>query len=123
MIYLKKKEKGVFYFAKIKGKEISTEEELSKCIPKILNDISWKKSMRWSNYNLAWGRPLRSILAIFNNKKLKFKYEHLESVNFTVLEEQKIIQKKIKNFDEYQNFLKKKRDYFRPHRKKKIYFK
>ena len=108
-LFEKKIEKGVFYFAKIKGKEISTEEELSKCIPKILNDISWKKSMRWSDYNLAWGRPLRSILAIFNNKKLKFKYEHLESVNFTVLEEHgEIIQKKIQNFDEYQNFLKKK---------------
>jgi len=62
--------------------------------------------MRWSNYNLTWGRPLRSILAIFNNKKLKFKFEHLESVNFTVLEEHgEIIQKKIQTFDEYQNFL------------------
>ena len=76
-------DKGNFYFAKIKGREIRTEDELIKSIPKCLNGISWKKSMRWSNYDLNWGRPLRSILAIFNKKHLKFKYAHLESVNFT----------------------------------------
>ena len=42
--------------------------------------------MKWSDYNLAWGRPLRSILAIFDKKKLSFKYTHLETVNFTILE-------------------------------------
>ena len=35
--------------------------------------------MRWSNHDLMWGRPLRSILAIFNNKLLKFDYHHLSS--------------------------------------------
>ena len=60
-LYKKELEKGTFYFAKIKGKEINTEDELTKIIPKSLNGISWKKSMRWSDHNLNWGRPLRSI--------------------------------------------------------------
>ena len=90
---------------KLKGREIRTEDELIKIIPKSLNEISWKKSMKWSNYDLNWGRPLRSILSIFNKKHLKFKYAHLESVNFTVLEEDaEIKQKKIKDFDQYENF-------------------
>jgi len=106
-LYEKKLEKGDFYFAKIKGKEINTEDDLTKSIPKSLNGISWKKSMKWSSYDLSWGRPLRSILAIFNKKHLKFKYGHLETVNFTLLEEDtEIKQKKIKDFKEYKGVLK-----------------
>tara|TARA_B100000945_G_scaffold314937_1_gene313313 strand:- start:547 stop:2601 length:2055 start_codon:yes stop_codon:yes gene_type:complete len=107
-LYEKKLEKGTFYFAKIKGKEINTEEELVKLIPKSLNGISWKKSMKWSDYSLSWGRPLRSILSIFNNKHLKFGYKHLETVNFTILEEDtEVKQKRIKDFRDYQEFLNK----------------
>mgnify|MGYP003320194898 CR=1 FL=1 len=36
-------EKGTFYFAKVKGKEISTDKELEKIIPQTLKDINWKK--------------------------------------------------------------------------------
>ncbi len=105
-IYKKKLDKGTFYFAKIKGKEIDTADELTKIIPKSLNEISWKKSMKWSNYDLNWGRPLRSILTIFDNKHIKFKYAHLETVNFMVVEEDsEIKQKKINSFKEYNEFL------------------
>ena len=107
-LYKKELEKGTFYFAKIKGKEINTEDELTKIIPKSLNGISWKKSMKWSDYELSWGRPLRFILSVFDQKHLKFKYSHLETVNFTVIEEDtEIKQKKIKDFQEYQEFLKR----------------
>ena len=108
-LFEKKLDKGSFYFAKLKGREIKSEDELLKLIPKILNEISWKKSMKWSNHDLSWGRPLRSILALFDNKVLKFKYGHLETVNFTYIEENSDVnQKKIKNFNEYTDFLRKK---------------
>ena len=107
-LFEKKLDKGSFYFAKIKGSEIKTHDELAKSIPKILKEISWKKSMKWSDYDLNWGRPLRSILAIFDKKTLNFSYEHLTTVNFTLLEEYgEIKQKRIQDFFEYQNFLKK----------------
>ena len=106
-LYKKKLEKGIFYFAKIKGREINTGDELARCIPKFLNEISWKKSMKWSNHELNWGRPLRSILAIFDKKPLKFNFAHLKTVNFTLIEEHgEIKQKIIKEFDEYHKFLK-----------------
>ena len=106
-LYEKKTEKGNFHFVKIKGKEINSEEELIKCILKSLNEISWKKSMKWSDYEMSWGRPLRSILAIFGNKVLKFNYQHLETSNFTQIEENySITQKKISNFSEYNKILK-----------------
>ena len=104
----KKTEKGNFYFAKIKGREINTENELAKLIPLTLKDISWKKSMKWSDFELNWGRPLISILAIFNEKLLKFKFAHLETVNFTMLEtEEQIKQIKVKSFYDYKNLLRK----------------
>ena len=106
-LYEKKTEKGLFYFAKIKGKEINTEDELAKSLPKIFDKISWKKSMKWSDYDLNWGRPLRSIMAIFDEKLLKFNYAHFKTVNFTFIEEfGEIKQKKIKDFSEYLRFLK-----------------
>ena len=106
-LYEKKTEKGNFYFIKIKSKEINSEDELIKCILKSISSISWKKSMKWSDYELNWGRPLRSILAIFGNKVLNFKYEHLETSNFTYIEENSSLnQKKVYNFSEYKNILK-----------------
>ncbi len=106
-LYEKKLDKGTFYFTKLKGKEINTEDELVKIVPKSLSKISWKKSMKWSDHDLNWGRPLRSIMSIFDKKHLKFKYAHLESVNFTLIEEDTDIkQKKIKDFDEYLKLLK-----------------
>ena len=105
-LYEKKLEKGTFYFVKLKGKEINTEDELIKIIPKSLNAISWKKSMKWSDHDLSWGRPLRSILSIFDKKHFKFKYAHLDTVNFTLIEEDsETKQKKIKDFEEYLKFL------------------
>ena len=64
--------------------------------------------MKWADYDLNWGRPLRSILAIFDKKTLKFKYAHLETVNFTNIEEYgETKQKKVKDFDDYRDFLRK----------------
>ena len=106
-LYEKKTDKGNFHFVKIKGKEINSEEELIKCILKTLSEISWKKSMKWSDYEMSWGRPLRSILAIFGTKVLKFNYQHLETSNFTQIEENySLTQKKINNFSEYNKILK-----------------
>ena len=67
-LYEKETEKGNFFFFKTKSKKLYTHELLEEFVPKILNKIQWKKSMRWSNFNLNWGRPLKSILAIFDKK-------------------------------------------------------
>ena len=63
--------------------------------------------MKWSDYNLMWGRPLRSIFAKFNNKKLTFKFEHLDTTDEVIIEQDLNIKtKKIKDFKDYQSFLK-----------------
>ena len=67
-VYKKKIEKGDFYFAKTKSKKIDILKELESIIPESLQAYSWKKSMKWSTHNLAWARPLKSIISLFNSK-------------------------------------------------------
>ena len=63
--------------------------------------------MKWSDHNLMWGRPLRSIFAKFNNKKLTFKFEHLDTTDEVIIEQDLIIKtKKIKEFRDYLNVVK-----------------
>ena len=106
-LFEKNTDKGKFYFIKTREKNILVEDLLKEILLKSLASISWKKSMKWSDYNLMWGRPLRSILALFNNKKLSFKFDHLETTDNIILEQDLSSKsKKIKNFKDYNVFLK-----------------
>ena len=108
-IYKKKIEKGEFYFANTKPKVINILQELQHIVPSAMRDYSWKKSMKWSSYDLNWGRPLRSIIALFNNKVINFDYFHLQSNNLTFVDGTNgEIQKKISNFKSYLSILKSK---------------
>ena len=120
-LYEKETEKGSFFFFKTKSKKLYTHELLEEFVPKILNKIQWKKSMRWGDFSLNWGRPLKSILAIFNKKTLIFKFHHIQSSNLTFVdkdfEEKKI---KFSDFKKYKNFFKKKQIIIDPVERKKI---
>ena len=85
-IYKKNIEKGEFYFAETKPKVINILKELQLIIPETLQSYSWEKSMKWSIYDLSWGRPLKSIIALFNNKVINFDFFHLQSSNLTPVE-------------------------------------
>ena len=99
-IYIKNTDKGEFFFYKKPSRKIESEDVLKANIPNILENLAWKKSMKWGEHNLYWGRPLKSILAIFDNKPLKFKFHHLLSANSAYIdkdfeEKRKIFKKKI----------------------------
>ena len=49
----------------MKPKIISLLDEFELIIPEVLQSYSWKKSMKWADYDLSWGRPLKSVIAIF----------------------------------------------------------
>ena len=64
--------------------------------------------MKWGDFDLNWGRPLKSIMSIFDKKVINFEFHHLISSNSTFtdkdLEEKK---KPFKNFKEYEKFFEK----------------
>jgi glycyl-tRNA synthetase beta chain len=101
-------DKGEFYFFKTKLKKLNTHDLLEELVPSILHKIQWKKSMRWNDFSLNWGRPLKSILAIFDKKKLNFNFHHLTSSNSTFVDKEFEEKKKIFiDFQDYNIFFKK----------------
>ena len=107
-LFKNKIEKGEFYFFKTKSKKLNTNNLLEELIPLVLQKIQWKKSMKWGEFDLSWGRPLKSILAIFDKKKLTFNFHHIPSSNSTFIDKEFEEQKKIfTDFKEYFNFFKK----------------
>ena len=107
-IYKKNIDKGEFYFYKKPEKKIKTIDLLVENIPQILEKIPWKKSMKWGEFDLKWGRPLKSMLAVFDNTTLEFTYHHLKSSNSTFVDKEFEEKNKIfKNFKSYKNYFKK----------------
>jgi len=104
-LFIKKIEKGEFYFFKKPTSKTNTIDLLQEYTPLILDKLQWKKSMIWGNYNLSWARPLKSILAVFGNKSLDFKFHHLISSNTTFIDKEFEDKKKIfKTFKSYKDF-------------------
>ena len=107
-VYKKTTDKGEFFFYKKPSKKIKTVDLLNAQIPTILNKLSWKKSMKWGENDLYWGRPLKSILAIFDGQSLKFKFHHLISTNTTFIDKEFEEKKRsFKNFSSYLSYFKK----------------
>ena len=104
-LFKKTIEKGEFFFFKKSAKKINTINLLEEHTPLILDKLQWKKSMRWGDYNLSWARPLKSILATFGGKSLRFNFYHLKCSNTTFTDKEFEDKKKIfKDFKNYKDF-------------------
>jgi len=107
-LFKRKTEKGEFYFYKTKSKKLKIHDLLIEAIPKLLDNHQWKKSMKWGEFDLSWGRPLKLILSVFDKKIVNFEFHHITSSNSTYIDSNFEDKKKIfTDFKSYQNFLKK----------------
>ena len=107
-IYKKKIDKGEFYFFKTKKKKLKTLDILKEYLPRLIGDFKWKKSMKWGEFELLWGRPLKSILCVFDKKPLNFQFHHLQSSNYTYIDQDFEENKKTFNdFKSYKKFFEK----------------
>ena len=109
-VNLKSTEKGKFYFFKTSRQKVKTYDLLKKNLPLILEKISWKKSMKWGENQMFWGRPLKSILTLFNGKKIDFDFHHLKSSNTTFID--KDFEEKRKSFNNFKSYM----SYFKSNR-------
>ncbi len=101
-LFKKKIEKGEFYFFKTKKKRLKTFDLLRENLPRIISEFKWKKSMKWGNFDLSWGRPLKSILCLFDKKVINFNLHHLKSSNSTFID--KDFEEKKKIFNDYNSY-------------------
>ena len=103
-VFKKKNDKGEFYFYKTKETKLKTSDLIKERLPTILIEFKWKKSMKWGSYNLNWGRPLKSILCIFDKKVINFSIGHLKSSNYTFLD--KDFEERKKTFNDFKTYQK-----------------
>ena len=107
-LFRNKTKKGEFYFYKSKAKSLKTHDLLEEIVPKLLASFQWKKSMKWGEFDLNWGRPLKSILSTFDKKIVDFKFHHISSSNLTFIDKDFEEKKKIfTDFKSYQKYFKK----------------
>ena len=117
----KKIDKGEFYFYKTNSKTIYTHDLLEEFVPLLLQKTQWKKSMKWGDFDLNWGRPLKSILAVFDKKKLTFNFHHLSSSNLTFVDKEFEEKKRtFYDFKSYESFFKKEGIIIDQDKRKKI---
>ena len=103
-VFKKKNDKGEFYFYKTKETKLKTSDLIKERLPTILIEFKWKKSMKWGSYNLNWGRPLKSILCVFDKKVINFSIGHLKSSNYTFLD--KDFEERKKTFNDFNTYQK-----------------
>ena len=108
-LFKNKTEKGEFYFFKTKSKILKTQDLLIESIPKLLDRHQWKKSMKWGEFDLSWGRPLKSILAVFDKKIINFEFHHITSSNSTFIDND--FEEKKKTFTDFKSYQKCLRDH------------
>ncbi len=109
-VYKKKTDKGEFYFFKKQKNIIKTHNLLEKEIPLILKKLQWKKAMKWSDFDLYWGRPLKSIFCIYDKKLVNFSLHHLSSTTKVIVDRE--FEEKTRSFNcskDYFDFFKKNR--------------
>lgn len=70
-----------YYTSTIEAVELTTI--LPQIIITTLQSIPFAKSMRWNNSNITWARPIRNILALYNNNVLNINFANLTSNNYT----------------------------------------
>ncbi len=72
-------DKGEYLFVSkvIEGGE--TKTELEQILPRVIGNLSFKKSMRWKDLDVRFARPMHWIVAVFNGDVVPFTFGDLTS--------------------------------------------
>ncbi|MFQ5835335.1 MAG: glycine--tRNA ligase subunit beta [bacterium] len=76
---IEKLEKRSYVYIKRKKMSQPTEKLLSSLFPQLIKSINFPKSMRWGREDFSFGRPIRSISALFGEKMIRFKIAGISS--------------------------------------------
>lgn len=102
-----------------KGKK--TRDILAEALPRIIESLSFPKMMRWGNNPMRFSRPIKNILCLFDQKRLKFSVAGMNSTDSTTGHKIYFPQRiKIKTLSQYKDELKKKKVIIDPLRRKKM---
>lgn len=74
---------GKYVTAQVKNEGQAATVVLQEALPKLIADIKFNKSMRWNASGISFSRPLRWIVALFDNIIIPFEYAGVVSDNTT----------------------------------------
>ena len=75
--------KGAFYVARFRKVGRPTSEVLAEVIPQVMRDFPWPKSMRWSDHEVRWVRPLHGMLCLFDGRVVPFSFGPVTAGNIS----------------------------------------
>jgi len=75
--------KGLYLGKRILEKGKKTKELLAFILRDTILSLKFSKQMTWADYSIKFARPIRWILALYNNEIIKFNIENLVSSNVT----------------------------------------
>ncbi len=82
-LYKVEQAKGEYVAARQQAEGKLATELLPAALSEVCAKIAFKKSMRWSDGETAFGRPVRWLLALFGDSILNFEFAGLTSSNVT----------------------------------------
>lgn len=83
-LVLKNKDKGEYVVAVLEEKGGPVKEELPEILKRIVLSIHLPKSMRWADGDIRFARPIRWLLAIFDDETILFEIDGIKSSNSTM---------------------------------------
>jgi len=78
-IFIKEMPKGKYLCLTIIDEGKPTENVLPDIIPKMIDSTPFPKTMRWSDYNKLFARPVVSLLCLLGNKSIPIIWGHIKS--------------------------------------------
>lgn len=102
-IIIKQEKNDKYVFVNIFEKGKSVEKILQEIFPEIIKQISFPKSMKWEKSGFLFARPIRWILALFNDKIINFEIASIRSGRKTkthkyIFSNKEIIVKDVNNY-------------------------
>lgn len=76
-------ERDGVWFAEISSKGRATTEVVAESVDDIIRHFPWPKSMRWGTGTLRWVRPIKRILALFDEAVIPFEVDGIPSGDVT----------------------------------------
>jgi glycyl-tRNA synthetase beta chain len=80
---IKDTQKGAYLCAQKTERGLATRTLLKDILPAAILAIPFPKTMRWADLDIAFARPIHSILALLGSKVIKFKLGNIASNRYT----------------------------------------
>ncbi|HMA60845.1 MAG TPA: glycine--tRNA ligase subunit beta [Halanaerobiales bacterium] len=114
-------ERGIYLYAVVERERAETKELLKDLYKRLIKEVNLPITMRWSDHDLRFIRPIHWLVSLYNDETIKFELEHLTASNETW--GHRFLANKsfeVNSVDEYQEVLKKAKVIVDPQERREI---